>query len=67
VMELLASNAVQPDRAVVVVTHDSRVFHHAHTIARMDDGRIVEVTRRNGSTDPKYFGEASPFPKEVVQ
>jgi putative ABC transport system ATP-binding protein len=49
VMELLASNAVQPDRAVVVVTHDSRVFHHAHSIARMDDGRIVEVTRPNGS------------------
>jgi putative ABC transport system ATP-binding protein len=67
VMELLASNAVQPDRAVVVVTHDSRVFHHAHTIARMDDGRIVDVTRRNGSSDPKDFGEASPFPEEVVQ
>ena len=67
VMELLASNAVQPDRAVVVVTHDSRVFHHAHSIARMDDGRIVEVTRRNGSSDSKDFGEASPFPKEVVQ
>jgi putative ABC transport system ATP-binding protein len=49
VMELLASNAVQPDRAVVVVTHDSRVFHHAHSIARMDDGKIVDVTRPNGS------------------
>src|SRR5215470_19408490 len=50
VMELLAANAVQPDRAVVVVTHDSRVFHHAHSIARMDDGKIVEVTR-NGKAD----------------
>jgi putative ABC transport system ATP-binding protein len=49
VMELLASNAVQPDRAVVVVTHDSRVFHHAHSIARMDDGKIVDVTRPNRS------------------
>jgi putative ABC transport system ATP-binding protein len=67
VMELLASNAVQPDRTVIVVTHDSRVFHHAHSIARMDDGRIVEVTRPNGSSDPKGLGEADSFHKEVVQ
>jgi len=53
VMELLARNAVQPDRAVIVVTHDSRVFRYAHSIARMDDGRIVEVTRPNGSSDPR--------------
>ena len=50
VMDLLASSAVHPDRAVIVVTHDSRVFHYAHSIARMDDGRIVDVTRPNGSS-----------------
>jgi putative ABC transport system ATP-binding protein len=49
VMDLLASSAVHPNRAVIVVTHDSRVFHYAHSIARMDDGRIVDVTRPNGS------------------
>jgi putative ABC transport system ATP-binding protein len=49
VMDLLASSAVHPNRAVIVVTHDSRVFHYAHSIAHMDDGRIVEVTRPNGS------------------
>jgi putative ABC transport system ATP-binding protein len=49
VMELLAANAVRPGRTVIVVTHDSRVFHYAHSIARMDDGRIVDVTRPNGS------------------
>jgi putative ABC transport system ATP-binding protein len=43
VMRLLAEHAVHPDRAVIVVTHDSRVFHYAESIARMDDGRIVEV------------------------
>ena len=47
-MGLLAGNAVQPDRAVIVVTHDTRVFHYAHSIARMDDGRIVDVSRPNG-------------------
>jgi putative ABC transport system ATP-binding protein len=43
VMELLASAAVHPDRAVIVVTHDSRVFHFADVIARMDDGHITHV------------------------
>ena len=44
VMELLASAAVQPERAVIVVTHDTRVFHFADTIARLDDGRIVKFS-----------------------
>jgi putative ABC transport system ATP-binding protein len=42
-MELLSTSAVHPDRAVVVVTHDNRVFHHAHRIAHMDDGIITHV------------------------
>jgi putative ABC transport system ATP-binding protein len=45
VMELLATKVVNPERAVIIVTHDSRVFHFADSIARMDDGRIVEVTQ----------------------
>jgi putative ABC transport system ATP-binding protein len=52
VMELLAANVVRSDRAVIVVTHDARVLHHADTIARMDDGRIVEVTRPADSSRP---------------
>lgn len=43
VMELLSQIAVRPDRAVIVVTHDSRVFEFADTIAHMDDGRIQNV------------------------
>ena len=43
VMELLAAEAVRPDRAALVVTHDNRIFGFADTIARMDDGRIVRV------------------------
>ena len=38
VMELLREAAVRPDRAVVVVTHDNRVFHFGDRIAHMDDG-----------------------------
>jgi putative ABC transport system ATP-binding protein len=51
VMELLAANAVRPGRTVIVVTHDSRVFHYADSIAHMDDGRIVEVSRPNRPDD----------------
>jgi putative ABC transport system ATP-binding protein len=47
VMELLRGVAVRPDRAVVVVTHDNRIFHFGDRIAHMDDGRIVEVEERN--------------------
>ena len=46
VMDLLAGNAVHPDRAVIVVSHDTRVFHYAQSIAEMDDGRIASVTRK---------------------
>src|SRR5215471_10046198 len=50
VMELLAAEAVRPERAVIVVTHDSRIFSFADTIARMDDGRIIGIQSglRNG-------------------
>jgi len=50
VMELLRQAAVRPDRAVVVVTHDNRVFHFGDRIARMDDGRIVEIQDRTISS-----------------
>jgi putative ABC transport system ATP-binding protein len=48
VMELLSEVAVRPGRAVIVVTHDSRVFEFADTIAHMDDGRIQEVEAGSG-------------------
>src|SRR5437870_4736971 len=50
VMDLLAGNAVHPDRAVIVVTHDTRVFHYADAIAHMDDGRIVKTESRRQTT-----------------
>ncbi len=44
VMELLHDVVVGVDRALVVVTHDSRIFEFAHRIARMDDGHIVSIS-----------------------
>ena len=64
VMQLLAANAVRPGRTVIVVTHDTRVFHYAHSIAHMDDGRIVNVTRPNGSSEPVINAEEQPLLQE---
>jgi putative ABC transport system ATP-binding protein len=46
-MELLRSAARSPDRALIVVTHDPRIFEFADRIARMDDGKIIEIVTRN--------------------
>jgi putative ABC transport system ATP-binding protein len=43
VMQLIRNVAVQPDRAVIVVTHDNRVFHFGDRIVRMSDGRVEKV------------------------
>ncbi|MBE7495673.1 MAG: ABC transporter ATP-binding protein [Verrucomicrobiaceae bacterium] len=43
VMELFEHVARGQERAVLIVTHDNRIFHHANRIASMDDGRILEV------------------------
>ena len=41
-MELLRNVVRSPDRALVVVTHDSPILEFGDRIARMDDGMIVE-------------------------
>jgi putative ABC transport system ATP-binding protein len=43
-MELIQKIAVQPDRVVIVVTHDTRVYSFADRIASMEDGRIDSVS-----------------------
>ncbi len=43
VMEMLSAVAVQSDRAVVVVTHDHRIFDFARRIVHMEDGRIRTI------------------------
>ena len=41
VMELLKDVARAPDRSVIVVTHDPRVYDFADRIAEMEDGRVL--------------------------
>ncbi len=43
VMELLRRVALQADRAVIVVTHDNRVFNFGDRIIHMDDGVVTQV------------------------
>lgn len=43
VMDLLKNVALHEDRALVIVSHDARIFGFADRIAQMDDGRIVKV------------------------
>ena len=52
VMELLREVALAPDRALVIVTHDARVFEFADRIAKMNDGRIEQVV-----DSPKDLGK----------
>ena len=43
VLEILKDAALVPDRAVIVVTHDTRIYSFADRIASMEDGRIRAV------------------------
>ncbi|MFT4176209.1 MAG: ABC transporter ATP-binding protein [Luteolibacter sp.] len=47
VLGLFRNVARSPERAVIIVTHDNRIFSYADRIAHMDDGAIVEVTEQS--------------------
>lgn len=49
VMELLRKAALRPDRAVLVVTHDSRIFPFADRIAHMNDGLVDKIETNSGA------------------
>ncbi len=43
VMELLRKIALRPERAVLVVTHDNRIYNFADRIAHMNDGLVTHI------------------------
>ena len=47
ILELLRAIAIEGDRAVIIVTHDSRIFEFADTLAKMDDGHIESLERNH--------------------
>ena len=60
ILEMLRNVAVEGDRAVIIVTHDSRIFEFADTMARMDDGHIESLERRTER-------EPAPWPAQIAQ
>ncbi len=52
-LDLLKTSALKPDRCVIVVTHDNRIYHFADRIAEMEDGRVIGIYE-----DPKDYRHA---------
>jgi putative ABC transport system ATP-binding protein len=46
VMELFSEIALRSDRALIVVTHDSRILDFADVITHMEDGRAIGAERK---------------------
>lgn len=46
-MELFQEVAVEPDRAVIIVTHDNRILQYGERIIYMTDGKIDSVESRD--------------------
>jgi putative ABC transport system ATP-binding protein len=51
IMELLRNVAKAPDRAVIVVTHDPRIYRFADRMTEMEDGTVQRVHDAPGSVD----------------
>ena len=67
IMELLRGEALEGERAVIIVTHDNRIFSFADRIAQMEDGRVVEVHQQQvtagaaaGFQETFHFSSAAP-------
>jgi putative ABC transport system ATP-binding protein len=57
VLELFRNVARSPGRAVVIVTHDNRIFSYADRIARMDDGEIIDEKKQIHNEPPHFVHE----------
>ncbi len=71
VMELLRSLASNDGRAVVIVTHDSRIVPYADRVVRIDDGRLDEIRegqrrQREAPRVEQVLSSESPTPSAVV-
>jgi putative ABC transport system ATP-binding protein len=49
IMDLLRDVARHPDRSVIVVTHDNRIFKYADRLTEMEDGRVQRVHDQAGN------------------
>jgi putative ABC transport system ATP-binding protein len=54
-MQMVRDLSRSPDRCVVVVTHDHRIFRFADRIAEMEDGRIRRVVEDASLLDTNHL------------
>ncbi len=59
VMEILAEISLDPARAVVIVTHDTRIFDYADHLVELEDGRVIRDERLDTAA------AAPPLPQEA--
>ena len=57
VMDLFRQVARSAERAVIIVTHDNRIYSYADRIARMDDGEILNVNKQAPDTTAQFQHE----------
>lgn len=50
IVEQLCAVGKHPDRAVIIVTHDSRIFEFGDRIVHMEDGRVDQI--QHGQEEP---------------
>lgn len=62
VMDLLREVALSADKALIIVTHDARIFDFADTIARMDDGHIISLEKKGPAIEAKEKPENIAIP-----
>lgn len=66
IMDLLQELAHEKNRAVVVVTHDNRIFDYADRIVEIEDGRILEEEKsKHGDAENNYFIPTKDFERGV--
>ena len=41
IVEFIKTKILNPDRCVIIVTHDSRIYEYADSIMKMEDGNII--------------------------
>ena len=45
IVEFIKTKILNPDRCVIIVTHDSRIYEFADAIMKMEDGKITDFER----------------------
>ncbi len=45
ILEFIRTEILNPNRCIIIVTHDSRIFEYADAMMKMEDGKLIEIER----------------------